>query len=695
MIIAIEGCAHGELDQIYRSVENLSRQRNVKVDLLICCGDFQAVRNESDLQCMAVPDKFRHICTFYRYYIGEVKAPILTLFIGGNHEASNYLQELAYGGWVAPNIYYLGYAGVVKFGGIRIAGISGIFKGHDYLKGHFEKPPYTSGTMRSAYHVRSLEVFRLKQIKEGIDIFISHDWPRGIYNYADTRELLHWKPFFRDEIANNILGSQAGESLLHELKPKHWFAAHLHCRFAATVQHNETQSTNFLALDKCLPRRQYLELIEVPHDSNQSLELCYDPHWLAILRSTNHLLSVRPTTQYMPSGGPGSTERWEFHPSQEEIEEIKTIFNDDYKIPLNFVQTAEPFKPRPNYNRNARQAEAQLNPQTTEFCEKLGIDDPLEKLIGKPIILSAPVVNPDEIALEEDDDEEEQLGDQSEEPASHENNDVFFVDTKPQKRSKMSLPQPQNETLDEEPLLKEKEEVAETTNLDKSSSMMVNLWNAVNELQDWKSGKGIILHSVGETFCSGGDLNTVRQISNPDEGYKMSTLMHNTLTRLHQLPLISVALIQGKALGGGAELATACDFRLFTEKGEIGFVQGRMGVVTGWGGGTRLVQLLGQHRALELLLTSRQIAAPEAVALGLANGITKSSELTEAVEEAKQWLQPKLCHAPQIVHALKHIVATARAVPYEESLLNERQVFAMLWGGDANKKALEQNIKHK
>ena len=66
MIIAVEGCAHGELDQIYRSVENLANQRGVKVDLLICCGDFQAVRNENDLQCMAVPDKFRHICTFYK-----------------------------------------------------------------------------------------------------------------------------------------------------------------------------------------------------------------------------------------------------------------------------------------------------------------------------------------------------------------------------------------------------------------------------------------------------------------------------------------------------------------------------------------------------------------------------------------------------------------------------------------------------
>lgn len=107
-----------------------------------------------------------NVLLFYenRYYSGEVKAPILTIFIGGNHEASNYLQELAYGGWVAPNIYYLGYAGVVQVGGIRIAGLSGIFNGRDYLKGHFEKAPYSDSTMRTVYHVRSLEVFRLKQV---------------------------------------------------------------------------------------------------------------------------------------------------------------------------------------------------------------------------------------------------------------------------------------------------------------------------------------------------------------------------------------------------------------------------------------------------------------------------------------------------------------------------------------------------
>lgn len=66
MLIAVEGCAHGELDMIYGEIHQLERKNNVKVDLLICCGDFQAVRNEADLQCMAVPPKFRQMCSFYK-----------------------------------------------------------------------------------------------------------------------------------------------------------------------------------------------------------------------------------------------------------------------------------------------------------------------------------------------------------------------------------------------------------------------------------------------------------------------------------------------------------------------------------------------------------------------------------------------------------------------------------------------------
>ena len=86
---------------------------------------------------LACPDKYRKVGEFHQYYSGLKRAPIPTIFIGGNHEASNYLWELYHGGWVAENIYFLGFAGVVNFGGLRIGGISGIYKSHHYDMGRF------------------------------------------------------------------------------------------------------------------------------------------------------------------------------------------------------------------------------------------------------------------------------------------------------------------------------------------------------------------------------------------------------------------------------------------------------------------------------------------------------------------------------------------------------------------------------
>lgn len=66
MKVAIEGCAHGELERIYETLQDLESKGGNKIDLLICCGDFQATRNKDDLQCMAVPKKYQDICTFYK-----------------------------------------------------------------------------------------------------------------------------------------------------------------------------------------------------------------------------------------------------------------------------------------------------------------------------------------------------------------------------------------------------------------------------------------------------------------------------------------------------------------------------------------------------------------------------------------------------------------------------------------------------
>jgi lariat debranching enzyme len=135
--IAVEGCCHGELDKIYTEIAQTELATGTKVDLLLICGDFECVRDYADLCCMAVPEKYRHIKSFKSYFTGEKIAPIKTIFIGGNHEASNVLQSLYYGGYVAPNIYFLGFGGVVNYRGIRIAGLSGIYDAKHYTHGIF------------------------------------------------------------------------------------------------------------------------------------------------------------------------------------------------------------------------------------------------------------------------------------------------------------------------------------------------------------------------------------------------------------------------------------------------------------------------------------------------------------------------------------------------------------------------------
>ncbi|XP_074550818.1 lariat debranching enzyme [Halichoeres trimaculatus] len=413
MKIAVEGCCHGELDKIYETIGYLEKKEGVKVDLLLCCGDFQAVRNEGDMKCMAVPAKYRTMQTFYKYYSGEKKAPVLTIFIGGNHEASNHLQELPYGGWVAPNIYYLGYAGVVRYRGIRIGGLSGIFKSRDFRRGHHEFPPYNPDTLRSVYHIRNIEVFKLKQIQMPIDIFMSHDWPRGIYHYGSTAELLRKKKFLRQEVESNSLGSPAAEELLAHLQPSYWFSAHLHVKFAAVMQHqpkgnSPPRVTKFLSLDKCLPYREFLQIVDVPERPGSSEGLEYDPEWLAILKATNSLQRITPHPWNPPENN-GLHERWDFSASEAAMMKVVENFSGELAIPDNFSRTVpayDPNKPQPNAAPSCS-----TNPQTTELCATLGLTD-IYALAGQGGVMGI-------TGGEDDDDEDGQSVGSADEPSEY------------------------------------------------------------------------------------------------------------------------------------------------------------------------------------------------------------------------------------------------------------------------------------
>lgn len=89
-------------------------------------------------------------------------------------------------------------------------------------------------------------IFCPLQISRPVDIFLSHDWPRGIYNFGNVNMLLKKKQYFREEVEQDRLGSPAAKELLFHIKPDYWFAAHLHVKFPAIVQHQViTERTAF------------------------------------------------------------------------------------------------------------------------------------------------------------------------------------------------------------------------------------------------------------------------------------------------------------------------------------------------------------------------------------------------------------------------------------------------------------------
>ena len=281
--------------------------------------------------------------------------------------------------------------------------------------------PYSKDTVRSVYHVRNLEVFRVRQVtstrENPVDIFLSHDWPRGVTNYGDSDELCRKKRFFTQEVQSNSLGSRAAEEMLDSLRPRYWFSGHLHVKFEALVEHKDDErdslpSTKFLALDKCLAKRDFLQILDIKpnhrmvsgenlsnkvklsdshevdiYDEEGTLNIYHDLEWLTILRLTNHLINITSNYAYMP--GPGSSdERYDFKPSKEEMKETLEMMNNDLLIkPSMFTRTAKSYDTleEPNLKKMELVSfpQAVMNPYTVQLCEKIGLDDPIFSLKNK------------------------------------------------------------------------------------------------------------------------------------------------------------------------------------------------------------------------------------------------------------------------------------------------------------------------
>ena len=274
---------------------------------------------------------------------------------------------------MCPNIYFLGYSGVVRFGTLRVGGLSGIWKPGDYRRGYYERPPYSPSDVKSAYHCREFDVWKLRQVAEPLDVFVSHDWPRGVATHGDMGALMRSKPFLKAELQDGSLGSQPAAELLAQLQPDYWFSAHLHCKFPALVPRRGPRpgATRFLALDKCLPKRDFLQVIDLPH--RQAGPFAYDEEWLSIVRASHIFMPLSRAPAALPGGGRAAAPGIGVMRAAVAV----ALATRGVAVPLNFQATArahDPAQPR----RSVMPTSTPRNPQTCALLEMLQMDYKLD-----------------------------------------------------------------------------------------------------------------------------------------------------------------------------------------------------------------------------------------------------------------------------------------------------------------------------
>jgi enoyl-CoA hydratase len=172
-----------------------------------------------------------------------------------------------------------------------------------------------------------------------------------------------------------------------------------------------------------------------------------------------------------------------------------------------------------------------------------------------------------------------------------------------------------------------------------SAELLHMLREALIEASDDERVRAVVITGAGDrAFCAGADIRAMQAMS-VDQAREWSRLGHDVFQTLDDLPLPTIAAVNGVAAGGGCEVALSCDFRLAAEGALIGQPEIKLGLIPGWGGTQRLPRLVGPSRALDLVLTGRLVDAAEALRMGLVDRLAPSGEsvLSAALVYAKQF----------------------------------------------------------
>ena len=245
--IAIIGDVHGHHDLMVEAIGRRQEQTGHYIDFIICVGDFQSMRDETDMRAMACPARYQQVGEYPAYHRGEKQFPAEVVFVGGNHEAYNWLEEMPAGGPLGPRCHYMGRQGVVSRMGLRIAGLTGIYSPKAYQAGRRPVDYTNPAVIRSEKAKKQSTYFAKQEVEDlaasgPVDVLVFHDWPAGLETAA-VAGTIYGTP-------RHGVGNDPAKWLLEKLKPRWLFCGHMHQYFRGDIVWPSGEITTFACLDR-------------------------------------------------------------------------------------------------------------------------------------------------------------------------------------------------------------------------------------------------------------------------------------------------------------------------------------------------------------------------------------------------------------------------------------------------------------
>ncbi len=209
-----------------------------------------------------------------------------------------------------------------------------------------------------------------------------------------------------------------------------------------------------------------------------------------------------------------------------------------------------------------------------------------------------------------------------------------------------------------------------------NAATISELGSAVDAIGADPSIRAVIITGAGDkAFVAGADISEINTVASALQGTQMSESLHAVFFKMAELPQVVIAAINGYALGGGFELALACDIRLASENAQVGLPEVTLGLVPGWGGALRLQRLVGTGMAKYLVLSGERIKAAEALRLGLVEKVYPAEELLAAAHALARTI---IKNAPLATAMAKRLINRGAEMSLRDAVAYETGIFGQL-----------------